>query len=115
MGRQQNLFGKLRPDPYGGKAPSVNTDTSREAADSIQAVLGPLQARVLRHVIACGADGTTCDEAEEALAMKHQTCSARIRELVLKDRIVDSGERRHTRSGRNAVVYVLPEHHPDIV
>jgi hypothetical protein len=114
-GRQQSLFGTLRPDPYGGKAPSVDTDTSRDAAASIQAVLGPLQQRVLRHVANCGAAGTTCDAAEEALGMKHQTCSARIRELVLKDRILDSGERRRTRSGRNAIVYVVPEHHPDIV
>ena len=111
MGRQQKLF----PDPYGGKAPSVNVDTSRDAADSIQAVLGPLQQRVLRYVASCGANGTTCDQAEETLGMRHQTCSARIRELVLKDRILNSGDRRKTRSGRNAIVYVLPEHHPDIV
>lgn len=115
MNRQRDLFDKLRPDPYGGRAPSVNTDTSRDAAASIQAVLGPLQLRVLRYIASCGKTGTTCDAAEAALSMRHQTCSARIRELALKDRIVDSGERRRTRSGRTAIVYVLPEHHPEIV
>jgi len=56
-----------------------------------------------------GNDGSTCDEAEEGLDMKHQTASARLRELVLKEFIVDSGMRRRTRSGRGARVYVVLE------
>lgn len=112
---QLKLFNPVRPDPYGGKAPSVRVDTSRDAANSMQAALSSLQAHVFHWIQAQGEHGSTCDEAEEALRMKHQTCSARIRELALKERILDSGERRPTRSGRNAVVYVIPEHHPDIV
>lgn len=105
----------LRVDPYGGKAPSVNVDTSRSAAASIQGVLSSLQAKVLGWIRSRESDGATCDEIEAELNMKHQTASARIRELVLKDRVCDSGMRRKTRSKRKAVVYVVPEHHPDIV
>jgi len=112
---QLRLFNPLRADPYGGKAPSVDTDTSRDAADSIQGVLNAMQSRVLHWIRTQGTDGSTCDEAEVALAMKHQTCSARIRELSLKERILDSGMRRRTRSNRKAIVYVVPEFHPDIV
>lgn len=47
----------------------------------------------------------TCDEVEIVTGLKHQTASARIRELALKGLIKDSGKRRLTRSGRKAVVY----------
>lgn len=112
---QLKLFNPIVPEPYGGKPPSVNTDTSRAAAESIQAVLNPLQAKVMHWIRSQGEKGSTCDEAEVALKMKHQTCSARIRELALKESILPSGMRRRTRSGRKAIVYVAPEFHPDIV
>lgn len=49
--------------------------------------------------------GQTCEELEEFLQMKHQTCSARISELLKMGKIVDTGERRLTRSGKKARVY----------
>jgi len=48
--------------------------------------------------------GLTCDEVEELLHIKHQTASARIRELALTKRIEPIGG-RPTRSGRKAVVW----------
>lgn len=39
--------------------------------------------------------------------MRHQTASARVRELVLAGLIEDTGKRRKTRSGRGARVYGL--------
>ncbi len=50
--------------------------------------------------------GSTCDEAEEALDMTHQTCSARFHDLAKEGRLTDSGRKRVTRSGRPAIVYV---------
>lgn len=41
--------------------------------------------------------------------MRHQTASARIRELVQKGRVVDSTRRRPTRSGRLAIVWIEAE------
>jgi hypothetical protein len=43
--------------------------------------------------------------------MRHQTCSARIYELHRKQWIHDSGRRRRTRSGRDAIVWAVTEQH----
>ena len=92
--------------PYGGCAPSVSfSDTSRSAAESMQASLGELQQLVLDLVRRSGKHGITCDEVETEAALRHQTASARLRELVLKDVICDTMIRRPTRSGRLAAVY----------
>lgn len=50
-------------------------------------------------------DGATCDEVEVVLGLRHQTASARIRDLVIAKRIFDTGRRRLTRSGRKARIY----------
>ena len=48
----------------------------------------------------------TCDEIEVLLGLSHQCISARISELHKDEIIKDSGERRLTRLGRKARVYV---------
>lgn len=53
----------------------------------------------------------TCDEVEDRLNLSHQTCSARITELLQQSRLyvkLHDGiqVRRKTRSGRNARVYI---------
>ena len=97
---------------YNGTAPFVaGSDTSREAAESIQPAASSMRFRVLMYIKATGRTGSTDDEIEEALNMRHQTASARRRELVLSGHVEDSTRRRKTRSGRNATVwvYVPPE------
>ncbi len=54
-----------------------------------------------------GSYGATDDEVEFVTGMKHQTASARRRELVLKGDVRDSGRRRNTRSGCAATVWIL--------
>jgi len=83
-----------------------DSDTSRGAADSIKAVTPALRLQVLAQIKACGIRGSTDDELERALKLRHQTASARRRELCLQNAVRDSGERRKTRSGRSAVVWV---------
>ncbi len=82
------------------------TDTSLAAYDSILPHASRL-ARQVYGVIARG--GATCEECETALGMKHQTASARIRELKDKHLVRDSGRRRKTTSGRLAAVMVVYE------
>ena len=62
-----------------------------------------------------GDDGFTCDEVERALDRTHQSISARINELRDTGWIIDSGERRKTRSGRNAVVWTPTQAALDLV
>ena len=96
-------------DLYGGHPPHSDKDTSLDAATSMKPIVDTLQDRVLAYIKSQGSWGAIDDEIEEALGMKHQTASARRRELVLMDppRIIDSGTRRKTRSGRTAKVWVI--------
>lgn len=90
--------------------PFGSSDTSRAAAKSLPSRGADLRARVLGYIVGRGPDGATCWEVERALAFIHQTTSPRIWELRLAGRVADSGQRRITGSGRQAVVWVaLPE------
>jgi hypothetical protein len=79
---------------------------SREARQSLQGSLSAVRERVFNYVDQRLAWGSTSDEAVYALDMLHQTVSARFAELKALGRIVPSGERRKTRSGRNAAVFI---------
>lgn len=90
------------PFTYPDYPGSVDQLTSMEAADSI----APHVTRLARDVLdAIKREPATCWEIENRLRYSHQTASARIRELFLKGRIHDSGARRKTGSGRNAIVW----------
>lgn len=91
---------------YGGLPPHVHQDTSVAAAISILEHAENLRARIYRFIKRTDRHGATDDELEIASSQRHQTVSARRRELVLMNAIEDSGQRRQTRSGRNAIVWV---------
>lgn len=84
---------------------AATQDTSREAYASIQEDLPTIRMSVLSWVRDQGAHGATCDEAEVALRLSHQTCSARFKELRDDFLIVATEHRRKTRSGRGALVH----------
>lgn len=65
-----------------------------------------LGARVLAH-LEISTDGYTCDELEQVLRGKHQTISASLSKAKKAGLIKDTGKRRKTRSGRNAIVWDL--------
>jgi hypothetical protein len=52
-------------------------------------------------------EGLTDDEIEQKTSLRHQTASARRRELVLMELVKHSGQSRPTRSGRNAKIWVV--------
>ena len=82
------------------------TDTSIAAAESIKPIRAVEQRRVLR-MFELYRDGLTCDRIESMTGMSHQSCSARIRDLVIAGAIRDTGRTQPTRSGRAARVYEL--------
>ena len=84
----------------------AGSDTSAAAADSVADTAGNMRRQVWRLINQRGEYGTTDDELEVLLGMRHQTVSARRRELELLDAIHKTPERRKTRSGRTAAVYV---------
>jgi hypothetical protein len=107
-----NLLAEAAGFLYGGTPPSEPVATSEEAAASIAPHLQPLQERVMAAFVAVGDDGLIDDELEVATGLRHQTASARRRELYLLGRLAykrDSAGnkvRRRTRSGRWAFVFV---------
>lgn len=92
--------------PFNGRPPFVKgSDTSEAAADSMVHDAANIRGRVLSAIVESN-DGLTCDDVESILVLRHQTASARVRELALLEKIVDSGRRRPTRSGRGAAVWI---------
>ena len=96
------------PAPYGGVPPyERESDTSRAAAFSKIPTAPTNRTEVYRFIRRHGSHGATDDEIERGLALRHQTASARRRELVLGGLVEDSGLRRPTSSGRKAAVWIL--------
>ena len=79
--------------------------TSKAAAQSMQPHAGSIRSRILAEIKKSGAHGLTCDEVEVLMDLKHQTASARVRELREKGKI-STTSKRPTRSGRQAQVWV---------
>ena len=88
------------------RLPHNGTETSIEAARSMEARAPTDAARILAYVHSCGAGGATCDQAGEALGLLPQTCSARFNKLKDDYQLVKAGRKRQTRSGCNAEVYI---------
>lgn len=82
-------------------------DTSIEARDFLQTSgLGKkYRKQIFYHIYEHG--GKTCDEIEQELSMRHQTASSQIRWLVQNEFLMKSKEKRRTRTGRNAIVWVV--------
>lgn len=98
------------PPPKYPDAPGYsNGSTSKDAATSVAPKAAALRLRILSELQLRGDVGATCDELEQAMDLSHQTASARLRELVLKGSIVDSGVKRLTRSSRSAIVWHAKE------
>lgn len=57
-----------------------------------------------------GRQGLTCDEAEILLGLNHQNCSARFGELRKAGLLVKTRQKRPTRTGKKAAVYIHPKH-----
>jgi len=86
--------------------PHNGTDTSKAAAESKRSTAAIDRERVLAF-IESSTKGATCDEICAGLSMKVQTATPRIWELKRDLKIIDSGQRRETRSGRTARVYII--------
>lgn len=82
----------------------MQQETSLEALRSQKDKAPSDEAKILLWIKASDI-GATCDEVESCLRMSHQTASARIRDLRGRGRLVDSGSRRRTRTGRSAIVW----------
>lgn len=97
--------------PYPNEPGYVNRDTSEAAAASIIMKLGELQTEVFTFIRALGFVGATDEEIQRGLNMRPNTARPRRRELEMKGLVFDSGRRRITSSGRDAIVWVAYHEH----
>lgn len=81
--------------------------TSREAFDSTPDEIRKEQAQRIYRLVR--RRRVTTEEASIALGMRYTTASARISELLADGFIIDCGERRPTKTGRSARLYVPAE------
>lgn len=95
-------------DLYGGLPPHVkDSETSKDAAISILPHAKAMRDKIYRMIEFAELNGFTVDEIEIETGYPHQTASARVTELLQEGLIEDSGERRLTRHGRKACVWVV--------
>lgn len=84
-------------------------DTSRAAFLTNKPKAPAQRLEIMAYVRSQGINGAICDEIEVALGLPHQTASARASELKNNGSLVPSGEVRKTRTGSQAMVFVVPE------
>ena len=95
------------------KTPYSRPGTSRDAAESQAHKKAHDVARIRDMLIQRGDRGMTCWEIEEAGPYPHQTASARLYDMhTLSDppRVCESGQRRKTGNGRQAIVWIAAEY-----
>lgn len=90
-----------------------STHTSRAALASMGSEADTLRAISYRLIHEAGARGMTALEVVAASGRERWGIQPRISELVSVKRIVDSGRTRTNPSGRQAIVWVLPQFGPE--
>jgi hypothetical protein len=100
-------FREPKRAPYNGEAPfQKHSSTSAEAAKSVEKKIGPLHRRILDYLTEHRA-GATDERLMSDLDLGGNTLRPRRRELQLMERIRDSGRTAKTKSGREAVIWVI--------
>jgi len=98
QGYVEALYGAMGDVPF-ERSSETSAAAAAALADDDRSRLETLVFNMLR------TQPRTCDAVEAASGLPHQTVSARIRGLVLRDQVIDSGQRATTRQGRRAVVW----------
>lgn len=80
-------------------------ETSKQAFESTGRGRRSDRWKIFTFIAGIGESGCTCDQIEDVLGLKHQSASAAITHLRDDEYIYDSGLRRKTRSGRDAIVW----------
>ncbi len=93
---------------YRGIPPHSGSQTSYEAAVSKIGATDTERQRVLEFLRRVKF-GATDEQIHNALGMPQNTERPRRRELVLMGAVADSGKRRRTMSGRNAIVWEIKQ------
>jgi hypothetical protein len=83
------------------------SQTSKMAAEDAATRAPSIREQVYQYIAGKEGDGATDREIELALGLRHQTASARRRELVQEGRVFDSGHKRATEGRNLATVWLV--------
>ncbi len=86
-----------------------HSGTSIAAAGEMEECTTTLRGQIYRYLARCLSNGATDDEIQVALNMNPSTQRPRRIELWDRGLVRDSGQRRKTRAGRNAAVWVVTQ------
>jgi len=86
--------------------PHSGPETSQIAAEAMKPHAETLRRKVLDLLRSVWPDGLTDEEIQDRLNMSGDTQRPRRWELVAVREVLDSGQRRRTRSGHSAIVWV---------
>ena len=105
---ENTLFGEWRPPIERPHAPWRHNakDTSRKAGQDALGRSGTQRRKIYDAVFLEGSRGMTNDEIGNKLKLPPQSVSARVNGLVADGHLADSGQRRTTQWGRDAIVWV---------
>jgi predicted ArsR family transcriptional regulator len=96
------------PDVYPHVPGWKGTETSLNAAQSIEPIAKTILRKAERMFKALGSDGATAEEMAERLGVPRVTVQPRVSELRRLGKVRDSGQRRRNpSSGKSAVVWVI--------
>lgn len=84
--------------------------TSREAQRSVKPDVQRYRDSVLSFIRGMGTDGATDDQMQDVIPMNPSTQRPRRIELAQDGLIIRSGDKRKTRTGRRADVWIAVEH-----
>jgi hypothetical protein len=93
------------------KALAIYRETSRLAWESVAGELAEVDRRIFG--IIASQNGATCDEIEVVTGFKYQTAAAQIRHMTEAGLLRAGEQKRPTRSGRKAIVWVLGLRRPE--
>ena len=86
-------------------------DTSLEAFDAFKPKAKDMGRRIVSYLESCGAEGATDEEMDIAFDTVATRSNRPTRNALTKRKVlVNSGKRRKTRSGRQAIVWVLQQY-----
>ena len=102
------LFAPSKPPLERAHAPwrANAKDTSKKAGQDALGRAGSQRRAIYNEVFLAGSQGLTVDELRQRLNMPPTSVSARVTGLQQDGWLVDSGQRRPTRYGSDAIVWV---------
>ncbi len=95
---------------YGGIAPHGKSETSKKAAEAITGSTKTIRKKVEKLLLEVGYAGATDCELDRYFECTNSSVRTRRRELTMDGKCVDSGEKRKTDSGLEAIVWKHVKH-----